>query len=652
MAILSNADKEKIKRAIPKTSNKIIDATVCRLYIAYPDTTKWTYTGLVGAIALVDDLVGHTFFLKLVDIIASRGVLWDHELYVDFGYHQDRTFFHTFETEECLMGLLFEDTLDAAHFFKRVISKQKYASKQTANNKNAVALKDRMAPQTFKVGSRGEYVDANTGQRSRRAKGILYYDDQPPVEWRLLYSELAAAGISEDMIAENREFIKDYIAKQGGPLVGLEPPIPRRYAQSTQISSVTTTYSPAVPKKMKKAPPPPPNSNGPPQVDARYCLSNEYSQHSFDSSRSPSPAPSTVPSAPPLYSSRDSANIDANDVQTQSTEISSNRFRLPPVNAPIPPVLHSTVMPSIQNTPVSSSYSNQQNQQNQQNGAFQHKQAAPLSNADVPPPLPPQNARAGPPPPPRAGLRPGMPPPLRTNTAVSSEIGTAPPTPPPRGDRAALPPTPSRAQAPFQTQLSQAPPLAPPPQAVQNVLHTGELLHAQEHASGAPSTSSPVMPSASNFQAPPPPLRTQPTALTPAPPPIPPSQQSLPQMTQQTPQTSPSVPGTGAPPPPPPPLDMGFGSSAPALPAGDSSRDALFASIRGSGIGILKKTDKSQLEKPNVLLNEARGEAPPLNTGAIIAGQPETLADALASALNKRKEKVTVSDDEEDNDDW
>ncbi|KAM9909966.1 hypothetical protein OXX69_004923 [Metschnikowia pulcherrima] len=71
---------------------------------------------------------------------------------------------------------------------------------------------------------------------------------------------------------------------------------------------------------------------------------------------------------------------------------------------------------------------------------------------------------------------------------------------------------------------------------------------------------------------------------------------------------------------------------------------------------MLKKTDKSKLEKPSVLLQEARGE--PVATpsapagGAGGAGQPETLADALASALNKRKNKVADSDDDDDNDDW
>lgn len=93
MGLLNSSDKEIIKRALPKASNKIIDVTVARLYIAYPDKNEWQYTGLSGALALVDDLVGNTFFLKLVDINGHRGVIWDQELYVNFEYYQDRTFF-------------------------------------------------------------------------------------------------------------------------------------------------------------------------------------------------------------------------------------------------------------------------------------------------------------------------------------------------------------------------------------------------------------------------------------------------------------------------------------------------------------------------------------------------------------------------------
>ena len=76
-----------------------------------------------------------------------------------------------------------------------------------------------------------------------------------------------------------------------------------------------------------------------------------------------------------------------------------------------------------------------------------------------------------------------------------------------------------------------------------------------------------------------------------------------------------------------------------------------MSSIRGAGgIGALKKTDKSQLDKPTALLSEAKGEDPPPSSGGGggAGGQPESLADALAGALNKRKNKVARSDDEDD----
>lgn len=62
---------------------------------------------------LANDLVGNTFWIKLVDISvrthiegadypkadarqpANRGVIWDQEIYDTFSYNQDRTFFHT-----------------------------------------------------------------------------------------------------------------------------------------------------------------------------------------------------------------------------------------------------------------------------------------------------------------------------------------------------------------------------------------------------------------------------------------------------------------------------------------------------------------------------------------------------------------------------
>jgi len=67
-SILSDEDKQTVKRTVPKASNKIHAVAVARLYIAYPNRQRWTYTGLQGAAVLANDLVGNTLWIKLVDI--------------------------------------------------------------------------------------------------------------------------------------------------------------------------------------------------------------------------------------------------------------------------------------------------------------------------------------------------------------------------------------------------------------------------------------------------------------------------------------------------------------------------------------------------------------------------------------------------------
>lgn len=61
-------EKGIIRRVVPKAQNKILAAAMVRLYIAYPNASKWTYTGLQGAVVLANDLIGNTFWLKLVDV--------------------------------------------------------------------------------------------------------------------------------------------------------------------------------------------------------------------------------------------------------------------------------------------------------------------------------------------------------------------------------------------------------------------------------------------------------------------------------------------------------------------------------------------------------------------------------------------------------
>lgn len=74
-SILSDDDKDTVKRFVPKQSNKIQAVAVAKLYVAYPSRSRWTDTGIQGAVVLANDLVGHTYWLKMVDISVGL-VLW------------------------------------------------------------------------------------------------------------------------------------------------------------------------------------------------------------------------------------------------------------------------------------------------------------------------------------------------------------------------------------------------------------------------------------------------------------------------------------------------------------------------------------------------------------------------------------------------
>jgi hypothetical protein len=67
-SILTDSDKEVVRRVVSKPANKILAVGVARLYAAHPNPQRWTYTGLQGAVVLANDLVGHTFWIKIVDV--------------------------------------------------------------------------------------------------------------------------------------------------------------------------------------------------------------------------------------------------------------------------------------------------------------------------------------------------------------------------------------------------------------------------------------------------------------------------------------------------------------------------------------------------------------------------------------------------------
>jgi hypothetical protein len=617
-SILTDADKETVKRTVPKASNKIQAVAVARLYVAHPNQKRWTYTGLQGAAVLSNDLVGNTFWVKMVDISpANRGVIWDQEIYDTFQYNQDRTFFHSFELEQCMAGLSFIDEKEARQFKKKMDEREKNASKQTKAQPFASSLgggqvyvpggshKHHSRVGNFLRGHRHSSVPTQPQQAQSIVPQPIYGSGAPlrpqssaggaidlsDPTWRPILNELLEMGITEDQIEQNADFIKNYVKQKqaeemaNGIAQGLPtptesrasrapPPPPPPAAPPSRISpenTGTTTSSrrgppPAPPPSRRpvggRAPSPPPRSPSPPP-------------------RTPSPAPSPQPrfrAPPPLADAGKFAGKSGPPMPSSGRDRASSASLSNP--GPPPP-------PRPPKTPVD---------EDQPQGMFR-----------VPPPFAGERKSSAPPPPPSRGPVP-PPPPSRDTTYAA--------VPPPLPPKASGPP--SHAIAP-----AFIPPPPPPPPGRNNA---------------------PPLPPPNTRAVPPPP-----TGAGPPPPPPPPMPSSS---GPPPPPPPPPMPSSSGPPPPPPPPPGGAGPPPPALPPGGGDpHDSLLAAIRGSGGraggGLRKVKDSEKRDRSAAMVPGGEG-AVPAPSGAA-PGSPAGgadqggLAGALAAALSQRKKKVSGS---------
>ncbi|KAJ0160564.1 hypothetical protein CTA2_7739, partial [Colletotrichum tanaceti] len=104
-------------------------------------------------------------------------------------------------------------------------------------------------------------------------------------------------------------------------------------------------------------------------------------------------------------------------------------------------------------------------------------------------------------------------------------------------------------------------------------------------------------------------------------------------------------------------------SSGAPIPAPDSSRSAVLGDIqKAGGIKALKKVDRTQIRDRSAATVGGSSDTGPHGSGlppnGVAPGGSGDMANALAAALQKRKEKVSRSayawtdDERSDNDDW
>ncbi|KAI8887740.1 WH1-domain-containing protein, partial [Backusella circina FSU 941] len=100
---------------------KIYTAAVARLYVTSPDPAQWTYSQVWGAAVFCSDRNrNNAFFIRIIDLMASNGVIWEQELYQGFEFIKDAPYFYSFDTDDCIVALEFADDGEATVFNKKM----------------------------------------------------------------------------------------------------------------------------------------------------------------------------------------------------------------------------------------------------------------------------------------------------------------------------------------------------------------------------------------------------------------------------------------------------------------------------------------------------------------------------------------------------
>lgn len=73
-----------------------------KLYI-HSDNNEWEATNIVGPLSISNNVEEKAHFIHLVNI-SDHSIALSQEVYENFHYEQSKSFFHSFEMDDCVAG--------------------------------------------------------------------------------------------------------------------------------------------------------------------------------------------------------------------------------------------------------------------------------------------------------------------------------------------------------------------------------------------------------------------------------------------------------------------------------------------------------------------------------------------------------------------
>ncbi|VDB87178.1 unnamed protein product [Peniophora sp. CBMAI 1063] len=272
---LSHEDQYILASILPPMTSKVVAAAPARLYqAAFAAPNAWSSTGRKGVLVFGYDSTARSrsaatsakrvHWLRLVDL--RRGsVLWEHELRDIAEYEADKPFFHVLTSTACMFGFRFEEDEDAAAFFAQV-----------THRVGEIPTKKRPTPSRASSSSSVPTVSKPASSKSPSPLPELSLDDGT-AEWGKLVSRLENYGIEAELVEENIEFVKGFLA--GAEVV--RETVAHSSSRSSASGSPKSTTQPSLKGSVQSSPQttysPAPYSRGSSQSSSLESLDDYYS---------------------------------------------------------------------------------------------------------------------------------------------------------------------------------------------------------------------------------------------------------------------------------------------------------------------------------------------------------------------------------------
>ncbi|GAA6106138.1 wiskott-Aldrich syndrome protein [Tachysurus ichikawai] len=119
--LLSVQENDRVEDLLGRRCESLC-STVVQLFIALPHTPASWSLQHTGVLCFVKDNPQRSYFIRLYNLTAGK-LVWEQELFSQFSYNRSRPFFHTFQADECQIGLNFANEEEADNFFSVVDEK-------------------------------------------------------------------------------------------------------------------------------------------------------------------------------------------------------------------------------------------------------------------------------------------------------------------------------------------------------------------------------------------------------------------------------------------------------------------------------------------------------------------------------------------------